>query len=50
MLGLIGLITANQSSLQQKITMQERDIYVAPTTFFLGSASFFIQESPLVFP
>jgi len=37
MLGLIGSIIANQSSLQRKITMQER--YLCwPPTFFLGPA------------
>jgi len=37
MLGLIGLIVANQSSLQWKITMQERHL-CWPPTFFLGPA------------
>jgi len=36
-LGLIGLIIANQYSLQRKITTQERRLYVPPT-FFLGPA------------
>jgi len=35
MLGLIGLIIANQSSLQRKITMQG-DIYVDPPLFSLA--------------
>jgi len=39
MLGLIGLITANQSSLQQKITMKGRHLCWPP--------SFFILELPL---
>jgi len=46
MLGLIGLITGNQSSFQRKITMQERHL-CWPSTFFLGPLSFFIRESPL---
>jgi len=37
MLGLIGLIIANQSSSQRKITMQERHL-CWPPTFFLGPA------------
>jgi len=50
MLGLIGLIIANQSSLQRKITMQERHLCCPP--YFLpwpssGPPSFFILESPL---
>ena len=50
MLRLMGLIIANQSSLQRKITMQER--YLCWPPYFLpwpGSAppSFFILESPL---
>jgi len=35
MLGLIGLIEANQSSLQRKITMQERHLCWSPL-FFLA--------------
>jgi len=37
MLGLIGLIIANQSSLQRKVTMQERPLFWPPY-FFLGPA------------
>jgi len=33
MLGLIRLITANQSSLQRKITMQERQLCWTPYFF-----------------
>jgi len=49
MLDLIGLIIANQPSLQRKITMLERHL-CWPPHFFLGPAvppSFFILESPL---
>jgi len=50
MLGLIGLVIANQSSLQRKIIMQERHL-CWPLYFLLwpGSAppNFFILESPL---
>jgi len=37
MLGVIGVIIANQSSLQRKVTMQETNI-CCPPTFFLGPA------------
>jgi len=37
LLGLVGLIIANQCSLQRKITMQERHLFWTPT-FFLGPA------------
>jgi len=51
MLGLIELNIGNQSSLQRKITMQERHFMLALLFFFLGSEahppSFFILESPL---
>jgi len=46
----MGLIIANQPSLQRKITMQERQL-CWPPYFFLGPAvapSFFILESPLL--
>ena len=49
MWGLIGLIIANQSSLQRKITMQERHLCWPPCSF-LGHAvpsQFFILELPL---
>ena len=49
-LGLIGLIIANQYSLQRKITMQERHLYWPPYFFpWPRSAppTFFILESPL---
>jgi len=50
MLDLIGLIIANQSSLQQKVTMQEKYL-CSPPTFIFGPAvplsHFFILESPL---
>jgi len=50
MLGLIGLIIANQSSLQRKVTTQEKHLCWS-SYFFLGPAvlppTFFILESPL---
>jgi len=51
MLEFIGLIIANQSSLQRKITMQERNL-CWPSYFFprprSAPPSFFIPESPLL--
>ena len=52
MLGLIGLIIANQSSLQRKITMQEKHLCWLPLHISLSSqcrpSRFFIRESPLL--
>ena len=50
MLGLIGLIIANQSSLQWKVTMQKRHLCRPPLLFSLAPQwppHFFILESPL---
>jgi len=54
MLGLIGLIIANQSSFQQKVTMQERHL-CWPPTFFHGPAmalplSILESSQPTEFP
>jgi len=49
-LGLIGLIIANQYSLQGKITIQQKHLYSPPTFFPWPRSSpptFFILESPL---
>jgi len=52
MLGLTGLIIANQSSLQRKITMQERRLCWPPHFSLTPQCppSFFILESPLLLP